>query len=110
MAADTDASPEFLGAKDWNSDTPGDIDDDQTMDKNKKVKDSRSMKLFKIAIADFVKEVLKPSWRQGNMSKEDIKTIVGKTVDEVSNSVPSSHIPKTPAKIKHYVQSSLKRR
>lgn len=115
VAADTEAgvvenaSPEFLGAKDWNSDIPGDVDNDQTLDKNKKGKDSRSMKLFKIAIADFVKEVLKPSWRQGNMSKEAFKTIVRKTVDKVSNSVPSSHIPKTPAKMKHYVQSSQKK-
>nr|CAB3496667.1 unnamed protein product [Digitaria exilis] len=75
------ASPEFLGAKDWNSDIPGDIDND-TLDKNKKGKDSRSMKLFKIAIADFVKEILKPSWKQGNMSKEAFKTIVRKTVDK----------------------------
>ncbi|RCV45900.1 hypothetical protein SETIT_9G490700v2 [Setaria italica] len=115
VAADTEAgvvenaSPEFLGAKDWNSDIPGDIDNDQTLHKNKKGKDSRSMKLFKVAIADFVKEVLKPSWRQGNMSKEAFKTIVRKTVDKVSNSVPSSHIPKTPAKIKHYVQSSQRK-
>lgn len=115
VAADTEAgvvenaSPEFLGAKDWNSDIPDDIDNDQTLDKSKKGKDSRSMKLFKVAIADFVKEVLKPSWRQGNMSKEAFKTIVRKTVDKVSNSVPSSHIPKTPAKIKHYVQSSQKK-
>nr|CAB3501594.1 unnamed protein product [Digitaria exilis] len=75
------ASPEFLGAKDWNSDIPGDFDND-TLDKNKKGKDSRSMKLFKIAIADFVKEILKPSWKQGNMSKEAFKTIVRKTVDK----------------------------
>ncbi|CAL4913267.1 unnamed protein product [Urochloa decumbens] len=115
VAADTEAgvvenaSPEFLGAKDWNSDIPGDIDNDQTLDKNRTAKDSRSMKLFKIAIADFVKEVLKPSWRQGNMSREAFKTIVRKTVDKVSNSVPSSHIPKTPAKIKHYVQSSQRK-
>ncbi|KAL6648564.1 hypothetical protein ACP70R_012788 [Stipagrostis hirtigluma subsp. patula] len=115
VAADTEAgvvenaSPEFLGAKDWSSDIPGDIDNDQSLDKSKKSKDSRSMKLFKVAIADFVKEVLKPSWRQGNMSKEAFKTIVKKTVDKVSNSVPSSHIPKTPAKIKQYVQSSQRK-
>ncbi|XP_008645057.1 uncharacterized protein [Zea mays] len=115
VAADTEtgvvenASPEFLGGKDWNSDIPVDFDNDQTLDKNKKGKDSRSMKLFKSAIADFVKEVLKPSWRQGNMSKEAFKTIVRKTVDKVSGSVPSSHIPKTPAKIKHYVQSSQRK-
>ena len=115
VAADTEtgvvenASPEFLGGKDWNSGIPVDFDNDQTLDKNKKGKDSRSMKLFKSAIADFVKEVLKPSWRQGNMSKEAFKTIVRKTVDKVSGSVPSSHIPKTPAKIKHYVQSSQRK-
>ncbi|KAL6867599.1 hypothetical protein ACP4OV_015623 [Aristida adscensionis] len=115
VAADTEAgvvenaSPEFLGAKDWSSDIPGDIDNDQSLDKSKKSKDSRSMKLFKVAIADFVKEVLKPSWRQGNMSKEAFKTIVRKTVDKVSNSVPSSHIPKNPAKIKQYVQSSQRK-
>ncbi|KAK3147987.1 hypothetical protein QOZ80_3BG0289210 [Eleusine coracana subsp. coracana] len=113
VAADTEAgvvenaSPEFLGAKDWSSDIPGDIDNDQSL--SKKAKDSRSMKLFKNAIADFVKEVLKPSWRQGNMSKEAFKTIVKKTVDKVSNSVPSSHIPKTPAKIKQYIQSSQRK-
>jgi hypothetical protein len=73
------------------------------------MKDSRSMKLFKNAIAEFVKEVLKPSWRQGNMSKVAFKSIVKKTVDKVSSSVPSSHLPKTPAKIKQYVQSSEKK-
>uniref|UniRef100_A0A0A9CPE8 SFR19-like C-terminal domain-containing protein n=1 Tax=Arundo donax TaxID=35708 RepID=A0A0A9CPE8_ARUDO len=115
VAADTEtgvvenASPEFLGAKDWSSDIPGDIGNDQSLDKSKKSKDSRSMKLFKVAVADFVKEVLKPSWRQGNMSKEAFKTIVKKTVEKVSNSVPSSHIPKTPAKIKQYVQSSQRK-
>ncbi|KAL5210967.1 hypothetical protein ABZP36_006590 [Zizania latifolia] len=115
VAADTEAgvvenlSPEPLGAKDWSSEVPGDIDNGESVDKNKRTKDSRSMKLFKVAIADFVKEVLKPSWRQGNMSREAFKTIVRKTVDKVSNSVPSNHIPKTPAKIKQYVQSSQRK-
>ncbi|XP_062216399.1 uncharacterized protein LOC133916647 isoform X1 [Phragmites australis] len=115
VAADTEAgvvenaSPEFLGAKDWSSDVPGDIDHDQSLDKSKRSNDSRSMKLFKVAIADFVKEVLKPSWRHGNMSKVAFKTIVKKTVDKVSNSVPSSHIPKTSAKIKQYLQSSQRK-
>jgi len=67
------------------------------------------MKLFKVAIADFVKEVLKPSWRQGNMSREAFKMIVKKTVDKVSSSVPGNHIPKTPAKIRQYVQSSQRK-
>ncbi|XBI91696.1 YLP motif-containing protein 1-like [Triticum dicoccoides] len=115
VAADTETgvvenvSPEPLGAKDWSSDIPGDIDNDQSLDVSKKSKDSRSMKLFKVAIADFVKEVLKPSWRQGNMSREAFKMIVKKTVDKVSSSVPGNHIPKTPAKIRQYVQSSQRK-
>lgn len=115
VAADTETgvvenvSPEPLGAKDWSSDVPGDMDNDQSLDVSKKGKDSRSMKLFKVAIADFVKEVLKPSWRQGNMSREAYKMIVKKTVDKVSSAVPGNHIPKTPAKIRQYVQSSQRK-
>lgn len=76
---------------------------------SKKSKDSKSMKLLKIALANFVKEVLKPSWRQGNMSKEAFKTIVKKTVDKVSGSVSSHKLPKSQAKINHYVESSQRK-
>nr|XP_019710114.1 uncharacterized protein LOC105056082 [Elaeis guineensis]XP_019710116.1 uncharacterized protein LOC105056082 [Elaeis guineensis]XP_019710117.1 uncharacterized protein LOC105056082 [Elaeis guineensis]XP_029123684.1 uncharacterized protein LOC105056082 [Elaeis guineensis]XP_029123685.1 uncharacterized protein LOC105056082 [Elaeis guineensis] len=75
----------------------------------KKSKDSRSLKLLKIALADFVKEVLKPLWRQGNISKEAFKTIVKKTVDKVSGAIPSHQIPKTQAKINQYVESSQRK-
>lgn len=77
--------------------------------KSKKSKDSRFTKLFKVAVADFVKEVLKPSWRQGNLSKEAFKTIVKKTVDKVSSTMPSHHVPKTKDKIDQYVESSQKK-
>ncbi|KAI7737651.1 hypothetical protein M8C21_022313 [Ambrosia artemisiifolia] len=87
--------------------TAGDIEIDQV--KNKKSKDSRSMKLFKIALADFVKEVLKPSWRQGNMSKEAFKTIVKKTVDKVSGAMKKHQIPKSQSKINHYIDSSQRK-
>lgn len=75
----------------------------------KKSKDSRSMKLFKICVANFVKEMLKPSWRQGNMSKEVFKTIVKKTVDKVSGAMKSHQIPKSKAKIDHYIDSSQRK-
>ncbi|XP_075490446.1 uncharacterized protein LOC142528995 isoform X1 [Primulina tabacum] len=74
--------------------------------KYKKGKDSRSTKLFKVSIASFVKEVLKPSWRQGNMSKEAFKTVVKKTVDKVSSAMKSHKIPKSQEKIIHYIDSS----
>ncbi|GAV75315.1 hypothetical protein CFOL_v3_18794 [Cephalotus follicularis] len=85
------------------------IDQKKSPGKSKKSKDSRSMKLFKIAVADFVKEVLKPSWRQGNMSKEAFKTIVKKTVDKVSGAMKSHQVPKSKAKIEHYIDSSQRK-
>ncbi|KAL1108510.1 hypothetical protein V6Z11_D03G114800 [Gossypium hirsutum] len=89
----------------------GEIEMDQIKSpgKSKKSKDSRSMKLFKVAIADFVKEVLKPSWQQGNMSKEAFKTIVKKTVDKVSGAMKNHQIPKSRAKIDHYIESSQRK-
>ncbi|KAL3529662.1 hypothetical protein ACH5RR_008984 [Cinchona calisaya] len=85
------------------------IDQVKAPGKSKRNKESRSMKLFKVAIADFVKEVLKPSWRQGNMSKEAFKTIVKKTVDRVSGAMKSHQIPKSQSKINHYIDSSQRK-
>ncbi|KAL8111136.1 uncharacterized protein LOC141671457 [Apium graveolens] len=85
------------------------IDQVNTSGRSKKGKDSRSMKLFKGALADFVKEVLKPSWRQGNMSKEAFKTIVKKTVDKVSGAMKSHQVPKSQTKIDHYIDSSQRK-
>lgn len=84
-------------------------DDSKKKGKVNKGKDSRSMKLFKVALADFVKEVLKPSWRQGNMSKEAFKTIVKKTVDKVSGAMKTHQIPKSQAKIDRYIDSSQRK-
>ncbi|XP_011623975.1 uncharacterized protein LOC18435787 isoform X1 [Amborella trichopoda] len=72
-------------------------------------KEARAMKLFRIALAEFVKDILKPSWREGNMSKEAFKTIVKKTVDKVSGAMKSHQIPKTQAKIEQYVASSQRK-
>ncbi|XP_023531277.1 uncharacterized protein LOC111793568 [Cucurbita pepo subsp. pepo] len=82
------------------------IDQVKSSEKSKNSKGSRSLRLFRIAIADFVKEILKPSWRQGNMSKEAFKTIVKKTVDKVSGAMKSHQIPKSQAKINRYIDSS----
>ncbi|KAL6584110.1 hypothetical protein OROMI_003399 [Orobanche minor] len=86
----------------------GEIEIDQVKDsrEKRKGKDSSSMKLFKISVASFVKDVLKPSWRQGNMSKEAFKTIVKKTVDKVHGAMKGHRIPKSQAKINHYIDSS----
>lgn len=89
----------------------GEIEIDQVKSpgKKKKSKDSRSMRLFKVSIASFVKEVLKPSWRQGNMSKVAFKTIVKKTVDKVSGAMKGHRMPKSQAKINQYIDSSQRK-
>ncbi|RDX82474.1 Zinc finger CCCH domain-containing protein 55, partial [Mucuna pruriens] len=91
--------------------TAGDVEINQVKSpgKRKKSKDSRSMKLFKVSIANFVKEVLKPSWRQGNMSKVAFKTIVKKTVDKVSGTMKGHRVPKSQVKISQYIDSSQRK-
>ncbi|KAI3948403.1 hypothetical protein MKW92_052795, partial [Papaver armeniacum] len=85
VGAVENGSPHLAEEGNWSPENPADGgnaasgDDDigqfETSGKSKKSKDSRSMTHFRAALADFVKEVLKPSWRQGNMSKEAFKTI-----------------------------------
>ncbi|KAL6012024.1 hypothetical protein ACLOJK_002495 [Asimina triloba] len=111
------ASPQPGEGKNWSPTDPidltnaaaGEVEIDQAKSPGRSKKDSRSMKLFRIAIADFVKDILKPSWRQGNMSKEAFKTIVKKTVDKVSGAMQSHQIPKSQAKINQYVDSSRRK-
>ncbi|KAL0658877.1 hypothetical protein Bca4012_079462 [Brassica carinata] len=84
----------------------GDITRKKSRGDAKEKHSSRSMKLFKVALTKFVKELLKPSWRQGNMSKEAFKTIVKRAVDKVSNSMEGRPVPKSKAKIDKYIDSS----
>ncbi|KAH7857827.1 hypothetical protein Vadar_016947 [Vaccinium darrowii] len=85
------------------------IDQIKTPGKRKKSKDSRSMKHFKVALANFVKEELKSYWRQGILSKEAFKIIVKKIVDKVSGAMKSHHVPKSQSKINHYIDSSQRK-
>jgi hypothetical protein len=109
-------SPGLEEGKNWSPDHPleaaiggvGEIEIDQVQvtSKSKKNKDSRSMKLFRQALAEFVKEALKPSWREGHMSKEAFKTIVKKAVDKVAGAMQNHQIPKSRGRIDQYVASS----
>ena len=61
------------------------------------------MRAFRSELAEFVKEVLKPTWREGQMSKEAFKTIVKKVVDKVAGSLQSHQIPKSQEKIDQFL-------
>ncbi|XXG60803.1 hypothetical protein AAC387_Pa04g2626 [Persea americana] len=80
--------------------------DDQVNDEGKRSKDAKEMRMFKFALVEFVKELLKPTWKEGHMSKEAHKTIVKKVVDKVTGSLHGPHIPQTQERIDHYLSFS----
>ncbi|XP_044404647.1 zinc finger CCCH domain-containing protein 55 isoform X2 [Triticum aestivum] len=83
-----------------------DSDGEQDGDKNKKgnKEESKALKMFKLALADFVKDVLKPTWKEGQLTREVHKTIVKKVVDKVTSTVENT--PPTKEKIDVYMSYS----
>lgn len=86
----------------------GEIDVDQTHanEKPRSIKEIKAMKVFRTALAELAKELLKPTWREGHMSKEAFKLIVKKAVDKVAGSLQSHQIPNTQERIDQYLESS----
>ncbi|EYU17414.1 hypothetical protein MIMGU_mgv1a001764mg [Erythranthe guttata] len=69
-------------------------------------KDEKALFIFKNALVEFVKELLKPAWKEGRMSRDAHKTVVKKVVDKVSGAIPVDHIPKTQDKVDQYLSVS----
>ncbi|XAR49628.1 hypothetical protein NMG60_11032893 [Bertholletia excelsa] len=70
-------------------------------------KDEKAIRVFKVALVEFVKEILKPKWKEGQMSREVHKTIVKKVVDKVTSTMQgANNIPKTQEKIEQYLSYS----
>ncbi|KAL4565825.1 hypothetical protein LXL04_029931 [Taraxacum kok-saghyz] len=76
--------------------------------KNEKVEegDEKAMRQFKVVLVEFVKEILKPTWKEGKMGREVYKTIVKKVVEKVSSSIQGVQIPRTQEKIDQYLAFS----
>ncbi|RZC69401.1 hypothetical protein C5167_032491, partial [Papaver somniferum] len=88
-------------------DADGDGDgDNQGDEEGKKSKDPKGMRVFKFALVQFVKEILKPTWKEGQMSKEAHKTIVKKVVDKVTSTIQAAQIPQTQEKTDQYLSYS----
>ncbi|CAN1349130.1 Zinc finger CCCH domain-containing protein 38, partial [Linum perenne] len=81
----------------------GDGDDDE---EEKKSKEAKGLRAFKFALVEFVKEALKPAWKEGQVSKDSYKNIVKKVVDKVTSTMQVSSIPQTQEKIDHYLSAS----
>lgn len=80
--------------------------DGEEKEDGKKNKDVKGLRAFKFALVEYVKELLKPSWKEGQINKDAYKTIVKKVVDKVTATVQPGNIPQTQEKIDHYLSSS----
>lgn len=81
-------------------------DGDGKADESKKNKDAKGNRAFKFALVEFVKDLLKPAWKEGQMSKDAYKNIVKKVVDKVTGTLQSASIPTTQEKIEQYLSVS----
>ncbi|KAI3762580.1 hypothetical protein L1987_53014 [Smallanthus sonchifolius] len=68
--------------------------------------DEKAMRQFKVGLVDFVKEILKPKWKEGKMSREVHKSVVKKVVEKVTSTIQGSQIPRTQPKIDQYLTYS----
>ncbi|KAF3451446.1 hypothetical protein FNV43_RR07541 [Rhamnella rubrinervis] len=69
-------------------------------------KESKALRQFRVALLDLVKELLKPKWREGNLSKDAHNTIVKKAVEKILNSLQHHQVPTTMESIKQYLSLS----
>ncbi|XP_068654710.1 protein FRIGIDA-ESSENTIAL 1-like isoform X2 [Aristolochia californica] len=75
-------------------------------DGSKHDKESKALKIFRITLVDYVKELVRPSWRGGHLSKDAHKAIVRKAVDKVLSTLQPYQIPSTDDSINQYLSSS----
>ncbi|KAK7331957.1 hypothetical protein VNO80_28702 [Phaseolus coccineus] len=68
-------------------------------------KELKALKMLRAALVDHVKELLKPVWHEGRLSKDEYIMIVRKSVDKVVSSIEPHQIP-TIDTAKQYVSSS----
>ncbi|KAI9197818.1 hypothetical protein LWI28_005180 [Acer negundo] len=69
-------------------------------------KESKPMRHLRADLVDLVKELLKPAWSEGHLSKDVYKTIVKKAVDKVLSTLQPHQIPTTIESARQYLSSS----
>ncbi|KAJ4837555.1 hypothetical protein Tsubulata_046931 [Turnera subulata] len=82
-----------------------DIEVDQKTDGNMQ-KDSKGLRQFRSALVELVKELLKPSWREGRLSKDAHNVIVKKASDKVIGTLLSHQVPTTTELISQYLSTA----
>ncbi|KAF0923363.1 hypothetical protein E2562_006271 [Oryza meyeriana var. granulata] len=61
---------------------------------------------FRFHLVEHVKELVKPIWKEGNLSKDAHKLIVKKSVDKIFASLEPNQIPETEKAITTYITAS----
>ncbi|KAK2444989.1 zinc finger CCCH domain-containing protein [Trifolium repens] len=95
------------GHKSTKENGPQNTDQNGRPDDAKQTKELKGIRTFKFALAEVVKELLKPAWKEGQITnKEDYKTIVKKVLDKVTSTMQGPNIPQTQEKIDQYLSFS----
>lgn len=85
---------------------PGKSETQEKVEESNLGNDEKAMRQFKVALVEFVKDILKPTWKEGKMSREVYKTIVKKVVEKVTSTIQGVQIPRTQEKIDQYLAFS----
>lgn len=70
-------------------------------------KESTVLKNIHAALVEFVKELLRPTWTEGLLSKDAYKKVVKKIVHKVENALHPNQIPNTAESTDEYFDLSL---
>ena len=67
--------------------------------------ESKEMRQFRGPLIELVKELLKPKWREGSLSKDAHNLIVKKAVDKIINAFEPHQIPPTLEAVMQYLSA-----
>ncbi|XP_073018475.1 zinc finger CCCH domain-containing protein 55-like [Primulina eburnea] len=76
------------------------VDESSTSNKMKVVN------AFKFVLIEHIRGVLKPFWKQGNLSRDAYKIILKKSVDKILESIEASKFPKNKSDHQKYLSAS----
>lgn len=68
--------------------------------------ESKAIKYFRASLIEFVKELMKPIWHEGRLSKDVYKVIVQKAEDKILSTLQPNQVPNSSESIKQYLSSS----
>lgn len=69
-------------------------------------KESKALKHFRFKLIDFIKDLVRPTWHRGQLSKDAHNFIVKKSVDKVLSTLEADQIPSTEEAMHHYLSIS----